>query len=599
MSMMITLAVLLLGMVLVVPFTKRLGLGSVLGYLLVGAIVGPQCLGLVQDSKGVKEASELGVIMLLFLIGLEIKPARLWTMRKTVLGLGGSQIIVTGAAIGAALYYIAGFGSQEAIIVGLGLALSSTALVLPLLSDLELIKTPAGRTSFAVLLMQDVAVIPLLAVLPLLVDGPHDPPADVERTQVYIAIAMIIAVLTGGRFLVRMLLQAVDKARASEIATATALLIVLGMASLASIAGVSTSLGAFLAGVILSDSEYKHELEADIAPFESLLLGMFFVSVGMSANLSLLSGEPGSILLAVFALVAIKAVVGIGLIKLTGRRWDSSIRTGVALSQGAEFGFVLFAAALKEGLFDDAMFSKLLLIIALSMVTTPPLMLLVEALLKRFSPKTAAREYDAMEDSGAPVLIIGFGRIGQIVGRVLRVRRIAFTALETDISQLDFVRRFGIDVYYGDASRPDLLRAAGANSAKAALVCIEDEEQSIQVIETIRKHFPHLNVLASANTRQHAHRLMASGVTNVVRSTLHSSLLMAERLMEALQMPHAEARRTIELFRVHDERALNEQAAFWDDAQKVLQNARQTAQELEELFESDAKSDLVSTQAAQ
>lgn len=594
---MITLAVLLLGMVLVVPFTKRLGLGSVLGYLLVGAIVGPLGLGLVDESDGIKEVSELGVIMLLFLIGLEIKPARLWTMRKAVIGLGGSQIILTGGAIGALLYYLVGFNMQESAIIGLGLALSSTALVLPLLSDQELIKTATGRTSFAILLMQDVAVIPLLAVLPLLVDGPHDPPADVERIKVYISIAMIIAVLTGGRFLVRMLLQAVDKARASEITTATALLIVLGMASLASIAGVSTSLGAFLAGVILSDSEYRHELEADIAPFESLLLGLFFVSVGMSANLTLLAGEPGSILMAVFGLVAIKILVGVTLVRFSGARWPTAIRTGVVLSQGAEFGFVLFAAALSEGLFDEDMFGRLLLIIALSMVTTPPLMLLVEYLVKRFTPKAAPPEFDKMEDRGTPVMIIGFGRIGQIVGRILRVRHIPFTALETDLSQLDFVRRFGIEVYYGDASRAELLKAAGAASAHTVLIALEDEVQSIKVIETIRKHFPHLVIVASANTRRHAHQLMAIGVTNIVRSTLHSSFVMGERLLETLNMSHAEAHRTIELFRIHDERALNEQADFWDDAQKMMQNTRQTAQELEDLFENDAKSDLAARKA--
>ena len=586
MSILVTLAILLLAAVLMVPLTKRLGMGGILGYLLAGALVGPAGFGLVHEIGDIAQVSQLGIIMLLFLIGLEIRPARLWTMRRLVFGLGLAQILLTGAVIAAVTHYL-GYATRTAAVVGIGLALSSTALVLPMLAERGLITADVGRAGFAMLLFQDLAVIPVLAALPLLAGGETTAMPDHAWLAVLKAAVILLVVFFGGRYAVRWVFRVLDRVKAPEVFTAAALLVVLGTGAIVDLAGLSTSLGAFIAGVILADSEYRHELRADIEPFESLLLGFFFISIGMAANLGLLFQHPLLIVAGVVGLIVVKALV-IALLAPIGRLKPlAALRAGVALAQGGEFAFVLFAAAAGLQLIDSDLYARLLLVITLSIAATPPLFAGSEWLAKRLGPAPPPRPFDAIETQGEPVIICGFQRVGQIVGRILRLRHIPFVALESDAVHVDFVRKFGNQVFYGDATRVELLRLAGAGEARIIVVALENIADSLKVVETVRRHFPHLKIIASAVTRRHAHLLMSLGIEQIVRETFHSSLALTEKVLAAMGERPAEIRRLLETFREHDERNLKKQYGFRDDQAQLIQNALQTAAELEALFEQD------------
>lgn len=579
-----TLVALLAAAAIAVPLSRRAGFGSVLGYLLAGVAIGPAGLRLVTDLGAIAHVSELGVVMLLFLIGLELRPQRLWVMRRAVFGLGTAQLLATGTAL-AALAHAAGLPWAGAAVLGAGLAMSSTAIVLPMLAERDLLGTPAGRDAFAVLLFQDFAFIPLVAVVPLL--GGAGMPDRVPWLDVARGAGAIAAILVGGRFLIRPAFRAIGGARTPEMFTTLALLVVVGAAALANSAGLSMSLGAFLAGVLLSGSEYRHELQADIEPFEGLLLGFFFISVGMSARLDLLAHEPMAILAAVAALLAAKLAV----MFLLGRlgRCDSlnAVRLAVALPQGSEFAFVMFGAAVGVGALSAAAAERATLVVALSMVATPLLFAASEAvLIPRLRPAEAPA-YDAVADDQAPVIIAGFGRVGQIVGRVLRMQGIRFTALERDPGQVEVVRRFGNKVYFGDPARADLLRAAGAERARVLVVAIDDVPEAMKVVEVARRTFPGLHVLARARNRRHVHLLMDRGVEGVVRDTFHSSLRLTELVLEALAVPPDRAARAVDLFRTHDERLLVETHGIYQDEKAMIQTAQQAAAELAGLFEAD------------
>jgi monovalent cation:proton antiporter-2 (CPA2) family protein len=583
--MLATLVALLAAATIAVPLSRRAGFGSVLGYLVAGMAIGPAGLRLVTDVDEIANVAGLGVVMLLFLIGLELRPQRLWVMRRAVFGLGTAQLVLCGAAL-AGLAHAAGVGWAGATVLGAGLAMSSTAIVLPLLAERDLLQGRAGRDGFAVLLFQDLAFIPLVAVVPLLAGEAlpnHVPWWDVAR-----AAAAIVAILLGGRFLMRPLFHAIGGARTPEIFTTVALLLVTGTALLASAAGLSPSLGAFMAGVLLSGSEYRHELEADIAPFEGLLLGFFFISVGMSADLSLARVAPWLLLGGTVALLGAKTAILYGLARIARQNGVNALRFALALPQASEFSFVLFGAAVAVGALEPRDSRMATLMAAASVLATPVLFAGAEAwVIPRLRPKRQAPEYDKIEGEENPVIIAGFGRMGQIVGRVLRLYGIAFTALERNQGQVDVVRRFGNKVYFGDPTRAEVLRAAGAAGAKLLVVLLDDMEAVLRTVDVARRNFPELKILARARNRRHAYLLMDRGVDGLVRETFHSSLVLAEQALTALGIDADAASRAVTLFRDHDEQTLASSHAVYRDEQKLIQTAQDAAAELESLFEAD------------
>ena len=583
--MLLTIAILLATSVLLVSVTRRLGFGSVLGYLIGGGIIGPSGLKLISNVDEIASVAALGVVMLLFLIGLEVRPQRLWIMRNAVFGLGTAQVGVTAAVLAGGAHLF-GLNWPAALVIGLGLALSSTAIVLPMLAERELLATPSGRYIFSVLLFQDLAFIPLVAAVPLFA-GAATLSKHVPWQDVAWAGGAIVLILSGGRFVIPYAFRAIGGAKTPEVFTAMALLVVAASAELANAAGLSASLGAFMGGVLLSDSEYRHEVQADVEPFEGLLLGFFFLSVGMSADVGLFAEDPLFFLIAVPGLMLGKTAVAFVLARIAGLTWRACIRFALALPQGSEFSFVLFAAAITAGALTKAMSDRATLAIAFSMALTPVLFAASERFLIPRLEGKAKPAYDMIPDDGVPVIICGFGRVGQIVGRILRMRGIPFTALEQDAEQVEVIRRFGSKVYYGNPARPDLLRAAGAEHAALLVVALDDMAETSQVVEVARRNFPNLKILARARNRQHSHRLMDLGVARPVRETFYSSLRLSEMALEALGIAKDEAERAVEFFRIHDEASLLKSHAYYEDEQRLIQNAKQAAEELSGLFEAD------------
>jgi CPA2 family monovalent cation:H+ antiporter-2/glutathione-regulated potassium-efflux system protein KefB len=591
--MFITLVILLGAIAVAVPASRYLGLGSILGYLVAGAIVGPSGFGLITNVGEIGDVSALGVTMLLFLIGLELRPHRLWVLRKAVFGMGIGQMLPTALLI-ALLLHLAGTGWPSAVVLGIGLALSSTAIVLPMLTERNLLPSVAGRDSFAVLLFQDMAAIPVLALVPLLAGGHVSGHAAV--INLVRALAVIAAILIGGSVLVRPLFRMVGYAKSPEVFTATALLLVVGTAALADWAGLSASLGAFMAGVLVSDSEYRHELQADIEPFEGLLLGFFFMSVGMSADLSLGLHHPGLIIALVLALICLKSCIAFLVSYYRRRLLGPAIRFALALPEGSEFSFVLFASAVAAGALDRPLAGIATLVVALSMMVTPILFagserFILPRIERRKERAAATFDPNLEQAASAAVIICGFGRFGQIIGRVLNMQRITYVALDKSQEQVDIVRRFGNRVFYGDPTREQVMRAAGAEDARVLVIALDEMEASLQVAQMVRVKFPHLHVLARARNRRHVHLLMGAGVEAIVRETFFSSLRLSELLLEKLDVPAAQAERAIALFREHDERMLTETYAIAQDEQKLIQTTQEARQELLDLFESDQTSD--------
>jgi glutathione-regulated potassium-efflux system protein KefB len=585
MEFLYSVVILLAAAIVAVPLARLLGLGSILGYLAAGLIVGPAGLRLVTDVENIQHISELGVVMLLFIIGLELRPGRLWTMRRSLLGLGLAQVAVTTAVL-TALTHLAGIGWPASFIIGFALSLSSTAIVLPMLAERRLLATQAGRDSFAVLLFQDIAVIPAVALIPLLAEGDF---STMSGTNILLAIARaavaLMVVLIGGRFVIRPLFRLVDMSKAPEIFTATALVVVIGTALLVSEAGLSMSLGAFMAGVLLSDSEYRHQVRADIEPFEGLLLGVFFTSVGMSANLGIFLAQPFFLLAAVAALLVVKGTICFFISRLSGSDTQHAVRFAIALPQAGEFAFVIFAIAVANGVLPEELAQMATVIVTLSMLLAP----LLFALQERFIAPLFAQPAPPFDDVTGenPVLICGFGRIGQIVGRVLRMRGLPFTALDKSAEQVALVRRFGTPVYYGDTTRLDLLRAAGAEQAKVIVIAVSDIEESVTVAELCARHFPQASVLARVRNRRHAHLLMDRGVKHIIRETFYSSLRLSEEVLLELGVGAREARRTTEIFAERDEQMLREQHDYYDDEKQLIQTTRQISEELQRLLEAD------------
>ena len=584
-AQLIQVAVFLAAAAIAAPLGRSLRMGAVLGYLAAGVIIGPYVLGPLYALDDVGELlhfGEFGVVMLLFVIGLELRPVRLWAMRSAIFGLGTAQLGVTAAAL-AGIGIALGLPFAQALFIGLALSLSSTAFALQVLEEKGELTTRHGRLAFSVLLFQDLAAIPLIALVPLFAFGAEEPSMDL--TKALIAIGTILGVIVGGRFLLSRLYRIVAATGVREAMTASALLTVVGVALAMEAAGLSAALGAFIAGALLADSEYRHQIEADIAPFEGLLLAVFFIAVGMSIDLGVLVGQPVKLAALVLGFVALKAAI----LYLLGRWWGldgaAARRLGLVISQGGEFAFVLFGAGALEGVIDQPMANFLTLAVTLSMAATPLLLLIDDAINRAMKPEPP--EYEMPPDSDQHVIVAGFGRFGQIVARVLRARRIPFTALDSNIEQVDFVKRFGAQIYYGDAGRIDILRAAGADKARAFVLAIDDVESSLRVSEIVRTNFPNLTIYARARDRTHVHKLMDLGVTIIERETFLSALELTKTLLRGLGLREAEVKRLIDTFKQQDERRLYQDYQYYTDVEKVRANAKSQATELEELFARD------------
>ena len=528
--------------VLAVPIAKALGLGAIIGYLTAGIAIGPWGLALVSNVQDILHFAEFGVVLMLFLVGLELQPSRLWSLRRPIFGLGSAQVLGCAAAL-FALGWLAGLPWRISLVGALGLALSSTAIALQSLSERNLLRTSSGQAAFSILLFQDVAAIPILALLPLLGAAAVGQGAELGASELAVEALKIVgvigAIVLGGRLLLRPLLRWIAKSKTPEIFTAAALLLVVGIAYLMVLVGLSMALGAFLAGVLLADSEYRRELEADIEPFKGLLLGLFFIAVGMSIDFGVLMRSPWQMAALVLGFLAVKAGVIYGLARAAQIPYQERPVFTLLLAQGGEFAFVVFQAAAGARVLKAETASLLIGAVALSMLLSPLLLVLLDRLLlRRFAtlkqPPAAA---EISEPQEAPVLIAGFGRYGQIVARVMLAQGVPATVLDHSVEILEVARTFGYRVFYGDATRLDLLRMAGAGQARVLVVAVDDPEQSLKIVALAHKHFPQLAVVARARDLTHWNALRDLGVTNVQRELFESSLLSARSVLELMGLP--------------------------------------------------------------
>lgn len=580
------IAVFLGATVLIVPLFRRLRLSSILGYLAAGVVIGPSGFAVIDGGEAVMHMGEFGVVLLLFVIGLELQPSRLRMMRRAIFGLGAAQVVGTSIAF-TMIALALGLPANAAIVTGFALSLSSTPLVLQLLAERHELNTQHGRPAFAILLFQDIAVMPMLAILPLLGSTMAAQSMSATLLGAGKGLGVLTLLIFGGRYVLRPILRSVAETKVSEAFTAAALLVVIGTALLVNTVGMSMALGAFVAGLLLAESEYRHQLEADIEPFKGLLLGLFFMSVGMTTNIRLLMEHPGLIAALVVGLLLTKALLLWAIARMAGLPARHASPLAVTLAQGGEFAFVLFSLGVSNGVLQDGLTQMLVIVVTISMATTPLLLKMHSAFIEPRFTEPETRQFDQIEADGSRVLIAGFGRVGQIIGRVLRMRHISFTALESSVAQVDFVRRFGNKVYYGDPSRLELLQAAGAARAEIFVLAMDDIDASVRTAALIQQHFPHLKIFARARNRQHAIKLMDLGVRYLMRETYYSSLDMAQNTLEALGLSRAEAQESIRRFDAHDRKVLLRQHGVGDDEQKLIQTAQEAARELESLFEAD------------
>jgi monovalent cation:proton antiporter-2 (CPA2) family protein len=584
---------------IVVPLAGRFRLGSVLGYLTVGVLLGPFGMGLINNAQEIMHFAEFGIVMMLFLIGLELEPNMLWRLRRFILGLGVLQVIFSTVLFTALMLFL-GFNLNVALAVGMILSLSSTALVVQMLEEKNLMQTNAGESAFSVLLLQDIAVIPMLVILPLLAADNAFKLSDFNlaklnltslfagSSHVFLVLGVIAVLIISGRYFSHYLFRFIAKSNLREVFTATSLALVVGVTLLMQLLGVSAALGAFIAGVVLASSEYKHTVETDIAPFKGLLLGLFFISVGMGMNFHLLVSQPGNLAMAVLALVLIKLLVLLILGRFFNLKNIQNMIFGVALAQGGEFAFVLFklTSDLKLTTSEETAFFNLL--IALSMAVTPFLMILNDSFITpRFLTKNADQNFDVIEENDNPVIIAGYGRFGQIVGRFLTAQRVSVTILETDPDQIDLLKRFNRKVYYGDASNLDLLKSAGAAKAKLLVVAVDEPEKVLEIVNLVKKEFPNLKIFARARNRRHAYELYKAGVDYFRRETFDASLVMAEEVMKSLGKRAFNVRFKAQQFMLHDERSLEDSFEFFETEDDLISFSRKTVQELETILQSD------------
>lgn len=571
--------------VIAVPLSRALGLGSIIGYLSAGIVIGPWGLGLVTNVEDILHFAEFGVVLMLFLVGLELEPKRLWNMRRPIFGWGSVQVI--GCALLLAVFaFAAGLPWRVALVAGLGLALSSTAVALQVMGERNLLPTSSGQAAFSILLFQDVAAIPILALLPLLALSPDSSVTAAPVNHAFEAakiIGVVAGIVLGGRLLLRPLFRWIARSKTPEIFTAASLLLVVGIASLMQSVGISMALGAFLAGVLLAESEYRRELETNIEPFKGLLLGLFFIAVGMSIDFGVLIDSPGLMAAIVVGFLLVKAVVIYGV--ALGMQLPLRERPVFALllAQGGEFAFVVFQAASGAHVFPAATASLLIGAVAVSMLISPVILVAVDRwLLPRFTRLGAVTQPEISELQHAPVVIAGFGRYGQIVARVMLAHGHACTVLDHDAEMIEVAHNFGYRVFYGDATRLDLLRTAGAASATILVVAVDDMAQSLEIVDLAREHFPNLQIVARARDVTHWNLLRERGVTRVEREMFESSLRSARSVLELLGQDPDEARQSTMRFRQHNLDLLEKIHPHFKDRAKLIAVVKQGRQQLEE-----------------
>ncbi len=585
----------LLAAVISVPIAKRLGLGSVLGYLLAGILIGPYVFGFIDTGGGdIMHFAEFGIVMMLFIIGLELRPSLLWKMRHSIFGLGGLQVVITALVIGGVALLVRQ-SWNKAISIGLILALSSTAIVLQSLSEKGLLKSSGGQSAFSILLFQDIAVIPILALLPLLaVSGNHSSHnehglvANLEGwQQLLLIIAVVVGIIVVGRFASRYIFRAIASTGLREIFTAAALLLVIAIALAMNSVGLSPALGTFLAGVVLADNEYRHELETDIEPFKGLLLGLFFIAVGAGINFSLLAQSPVQVVTLLVALIGIKSVLLYFLgrfFKLPpGARWLLTF----SLASGGEFAFVLISFSLQNSILDPATAGLITIVVALSMALTPLLMLVNDHLVQpSLVKKQINQPEDTIEEKDNPVIIAGFGRFGVGAGRLLLAsgfRKV--TILDNDPSHIDSLRKFGFKVYYGDASRTDLLEAAGIAKAKVLLITIDDKDKVTEISEYVKRNYPDVKISARAKDMSHSFELRKIGVEHIKLEVAHSALELGMAALKDLGFSPFQAHRAAKIYRNHTrDMKKNLEHLYEGDEKQYISEVKRHAAELDEIL---------------
>ncbi|MDE2445565.1 MAG: monovalent cation:proton antiporter-2 (CPA2) family protein [Alphaproteobacteria bacterium] len=586
------------------PLSKRLGIGSVLGFLVAGVVIGPSAFNLVGDNgETVKHFAEFGVIMMLFLIGLELEPSKLWDLRGQIFGLGALQVIGVSLALAAAALLVVP-GWREAVVVGIILSLSSTAIVMQGLEERGLAKTPVGQSVFSVLLFQDISVIPILAVLPLLAIAPISASAETSSLiaawptwlQAIAILVAVAAITLGGRFLTRPLFRMVADTGAREIFVATALLLVIVITLIMGMVGLSAALGTFLAGVVLADSEYRHELEMDLQPFKGLLLAIFFIAVGSGVDFKVIAAEPFKLVAALVAFIALKYVAQIVLARVFRMDWAQSTRFSAALSQASEFGFVLVGVVVGLGLISATLGAAITAVIVLSMAAAPLLMILDDRIVQPWLGKAEeAREADVITHDGVDAIIAGHGRFGMTIGRVLGAQGLRLTLLDHDSSQVDALRKFGFKVFYGDALRTDLLEAAGAREAKILVIAIDDRDKVLELVKIAQHEFPHLKLFARAYDRVHAADLMKMGVKYVYRELFGSSMYLARDALIELGQSPTKAQSVMTKFAALDRAFLEKSVAFRGNETALVDLARESRAEIARVFEADRDETLTNT----
>ncbi|RCS56484.1 glutathione-regulated potassium-efflux system protein KefC [Parvibium lacunae] len=598
-SFLFSLVIFIAAAVIAVPLAKKLQLGSVLGYLLAGIVIGPWVLGLITDVDTILHFSELGVVLMMFIIGLELEIRKLWALRRSIFGYGGVQMLACVLCLQLTIW-LCGWPWQVACVAALGLALSSTAVALAILKERNLLNTGAGMAGFGILLFQDIAAIPILTILPLFVFANPElslvasaSAAEVSASSaekwwlVLRGLATIALIIGVGRWLLRPMLRLIANTGYRELFTGFALLLVAGVALLMQEIGLSMALGALIAGVLLADSEYRHALETDIEPFKGLLLGLFFIAVGMTIDFSVLLKDPALVILAVLGMVLLKSLILFGCSRWFGISQPERALFAIVLSQGSEFAFVVFATATQLQIFTGQQAAYLNLVVALSMASTPLLLILHDRFWLPRMQTPAANSAEPVAYQQHPVIIAGFGRYGQIIGRMLLAQGIRPTVLEVDPEQIESLRKFGYKVFYGDATRMDLLHAAGAGEAKILVVAIDDIDDSLHLIKLVREHFPHLQIVARARNVSHVYRLMDLGVTHIERETFESALRSARSTLTCLGVAPSDARRAALKFRRHNLESLQKIYPHYQDQKALVSMAKQARAELEEMFRAD------------
>jgi len=587
--------------VLLVPISKKLGLGSVLGYLIAGILIGPSCLEWIgNDSEDIMHFAEFGVVMMLFLIGLEVEPQLLWRWRTSILGLGGLQVGLTAAVVGFIAHILIGLSFAQSLTIGLIFAMSSTAIVLQTMTENNWMQTHAGRNAFSVLLFQDIAVIPILALLPLL--SPDDIPATAAHGQATLTqalppwagslavLAAVSIIIFGGKYLTRPIFHMVAATNLRELFSATALLLIVSITVLMTYVGLSPALGAFLAGVVLANSEYRHELESDIEPFKGLLLGLFFIAVGASINFDLIAERPVLIALLVVGVMLVKLGILAVLSRLFRMSIDQFLLFAFALSRVGEFAFVLFSFAKDQHIFNMELYNLLMVVVAATMALSPIFMLVMEKLLMpmvvRKTPEKEDRKEDTINEK-SEVIIAGYGRFGSVTGRFLNANGIQTTILDANSDRVESLRKIGIKVYYGDALRVDLLTAAGAAKARLIIIALDDSAQVLQLVKIVKKHFPNLHIIARAHGLDDTYDLMDAGVLHVFRETIDTSLRAGTEALKLMGVRAYTAQRAYDLFLQHDEKSLKKMAAARHDRKKYILALRNRIEELETIIQHD------------